>query len=163
MKIKNSHNRQMGIKKNIGTIKTISLICLLQLFFSVNSFGQIDTKITKYSICKWNKFLDEEFDCTKKWGQYLYEKISVTPNKTIVTHLVLETDGTKMVTYNWDNANVRMNNDRDLYIYKLWDKDINFEGGYMLTIIFRLNYTVQLIKLSQNIKGEIINTTLFTD
>lgn len=139
----------------------ICIICLfLQIFSSTNLFGQIISNVTKYSICQWNRATKTEFDCEKKFGQIMFTKIEVIPNKKILTTFV---KGLEIVEYPWDKSKVRMNEDKTLYIYDLLQRDLNFEGGLMIVVFFRLNFTIQLIKIISNIEGTIISTTLYTD
>ena len=134
-----------------------------QIFFPVSSTSQVVSKFSKFSICKWNKLTGDEYDCSKKWGQSMFSEISIAPNKEIITTFPKEVDGIKIIKYPWSSYKVKMNDHRTLYIYTLLDKDINFEGGFLVTLIIRLDYSIRMVKISNNNEGTIINTTLFTE
>ena len=144
-----------------GRITQIFIVAsLLQISISTNSFGQIVSNVAKYTICQWDRFSNAEYDCEKKWGQFMFSKIAVTPNKQIFTTFL---KGAEVVEYKWDKSKVRMNEDKTRYIYDLLERDINFEGGLMIVIFFHLDYSIQFIKVISNIQGTIISSTLYTE
>ena len=93
----------------------------------------------------------------------MFLKITVIPYREIVTTFVKDGKDGEIIKYIWENSKVRMNEDKTLYIYDLLERDINFEGGLMIGVIFRLDYTVQMIKSYSNVNGTILSTTSYTE
>jgi len=151
------------ILKYLKIMQICIVFTFLQIVNSTNLFGQVVSKVTKYSICQWDKLSKTEFDCEKKWGQMLFSKIVVIPNREIETTFFTNGKDAEIIKYIWNDTKVKMNEDKTLYIYDLLERDINFEDGFIIVVFLRLNYTVQWVKEYTNIQGKILCITLYTE
>lgn len=134
------------------------LITLILLISSLGLKAQTDVKstIVRYSICTLNPISMDEYNCTEKFGQLMYKSVKILPNKRIELEFTKPTDGALSIASNWDESKIRMNEDKTLYIYEFIDSNINNDGGQMITIIFRKDYTLQQIHHALNTEGKVV-------
>lgn len=114
-------------------------------------------------MCRIDKTDGSEYDCQEKVGQLLYRKIKVIPNHSITTYLKGKIGEDETIKATWDFSNLEMNNRKDLFMYKFLETDISKPGNASITILMRLDYTVQEVIYFLNYEGNIIKLTLFDE
>ena len=150
------------MKKHINSLSIFLTILIFFLCSSmVYSQSGVATQLKSYTMCRIDKTDASEYDCRELIGELLYRKIIVVPNKSITTYPKGEIGENEAIKANWNFSNLRMNNDKDLFIYTFVETDINKPGGASITIIMRLDYTVQAVVYILNYEGNLTKVTMF--
>lgn len=151
-------------KKKIN-ISRLSIFPTILIFFLCSSMAYsqsgVATQLKSYKMCRIDKTDASEYDCRQVIGELLYRKIIVVPNKSITTYPKGEIGENEAIKVTWDFSNLHMNNDKDLFIYKSVETDINKPGGASITVVMRLDYTVQAVVYILNYEGNITKFTMF--
>ncbi len=128
-------------------------------FIPINSLqaqNSVITKLNNFSLCDFNARTGDIENCTEHSGQVVYNKIEVIPNKSITLYFKDPKENGESITKKWDFADLGRNNSDDLFIYKLLEGDMNIRGSMTMTVLMRMDYSVQSLITVTYQNGELL-------
>ncbi len=138
------------------------LLILVFLNFSLQLTAQTSkvTNLKSYSICDVDVPNNQIYNCKTEVGQILFTKAEIVPNKSITLYLKKGNNNDEIKTI-WDSTKFSLNNTNNLFIYNFLESDLNKNGASRISIIMRMDYSVQYIVIYRNENGKLLEIKLF--
>lgn len=140
----------------------IKLLILVFLNCSLQLFAQTQkvTNLKSFSICDVDVANNRKYNCKTEAGQIVFTKVEVVPNKSITLHF-LNSNNVEKIEATWDSTKFGLNNTNDLFIYKFMGTDLNKNGGMNISLVMRMDYSVQYIVSYRNENGRLLEIKMF--